>query len=212
MTNEEKIPLTAAEKHEQARAFALSGSLSKFQLAKQRKALENKLLAEKNLPIKASRPSVKNPKPASTYSYQTTTVTASTAAATPLTAVTTPIPPTISTAPPPLVAPRSDLPANTIPAEEPSPPPPDPPAASASTVVVGEDPKTWATVDYRDWQYVYVCNGPFEGRFGYYDDHQDGFALIYFGMPMVGDGPYQMALEDLRKPPPKYCENAFTAM
>jgi len=74
-----------------------------------------------------------------------------------------------------------------------------------------EDRKKWPRVKYGDWQYVYICSGPFEGRFGYYDDHE-GSALVYFGAPCVGDGPYSIPLNYLRKPPAKYCKNVFVAM
>jgi hypothetical protein len=130
--------LTAAEKHEQARAFALSGKKSKFQIAKEKK----KALARaqgKQQPVKAGKTMAKASKKEA-----------------------------------------------------------DP-----------NDPKMWPSVDRGDWQYVYIAAGTFQGRFGYYDDH-DEEALVYFGAPLLGDGPYEMPLSYLRKPPASYCENVYT--
>ena len=73
------------------------------------------------------------------------------------------------------------------------------------------DPKSsWPRVKEGDWGYVYICAGPFKGRFGYYDDEDDG-ALVYFGAPLVGDGPYTIPLSFLRNPPAKYHREAAFA-
>jgi len=73
------------------------------------------------------------------------------------------------------------------------------------------DPKSrWPRVQYGDWGYVYICAGPFKGRFGYYDD-EDGGSLVYFGAPLVGDGPYTIPLSFLRNPPAKYQREAAFA-
>ena len=40
---------------------------------------------------------------------------------------------------------------------------------------------------------TYIAGGPFKDRYGYYDDADDedeNEALIYFGAPLTGDGPY----------------------
>ena len=58
----------------------------------------------------------------------------------------------------------------------------------------------WPRVAFGDWGFVYIAGGPFEGRFGYYDD-EDGDALVYFGAPLTGDGPYKIPHQHLRKPP-----------
>lgn len=132
----EKGALTAAEKHEQARAFALSGTLSKFQLAKKKKRAQ-----EKPTVVKAGKTTAK-------------------------------------------VEAKTKKESNF-------------------------DAKLWPRVERGDWQYVYIAAGKFEGKFGYYDDHEDD-ALIYFGAPLLGDGPHQMPLTYLRKPPISYCENVYT--
>jgi hypothetical protein len=69
-----------------------------------------------------------------------------------------------------------------------------------------DDKKSWPKVNYGDWSYVYITAGQFEGRYGYYDDHERS-AIVYFGAPMVGDGPYSIPLKNLRKPPKNYCKD-----
>lgn len=141
----EKGQLTAAEKHEQARAFALSGSLSKFQQAKQkRRAFEALQPQQKVAPTKAANTLVKR--------------------------------------------------------------------ASKPKKVDSTDPKNWPRVERGDWQYVYVAAGKFAGRFAYYDDHELNEAIIYFGAPLLGDGPYGVKLSSLRKPPGRYCQNVMVSL
>jgi hypothetical protein len=60
--------------------------------------------------------------------------------------------------------------------------------------------KNWPKVQRGDWDYVYVCGGAFQGRFGYYDDHEEQ-ALVYFDRPCGNDGPYDIPLRYLRAPP-----------
>lgn len=64
----------------------------------------------------------------------------------------------------------------------------------------------WSRVDVYDWSYVYISGGEFEGSFGYYDDEDDreGYSLIYFGAPLLGDGPYSIKHSLLRKPEAPY--------
>jgi hypothetical protein len=85
------------------------------------------------------------------------------------------------------------------------------PRKASKTKAKAENRKKWPRVKCGDWQYVYISGGPFEGRFGYYDDHESG-PLVYFGAPVLGDGPYEIPLRYLRKPPAKYCTNVFVAM
>lgn len=69
------------------------------------------------------------------------------------------------------------------------------------------DKKSWPKVKMGHWDYVYICGGPFAGRFGYYDDHEK-HALVYFGRPLTGDGPYDVPLRYLRDPPASVKQNA----
>lgn len=62
------------------------------------------------------------------------------------------------------------------------------------------DPKNWPKVGGGDYDYVYIHGGPHDGRYGYYDDDDPG-PLIYFGAPLVGDGPYEIPRRYLRIPP-----------
>ena len=71
--------------------------------------------------------------------------------------------------------------------------------------------KKWPKVEYGDWSYVYISGGHFEGKFGYYDDEEEGKALIYFGAPLIGDGPYDVKRLHLRKPSAAYCKGKATA-
>jgi len=70
--------------------------------------------------------------------------------------------------------------------------------------------KSWPKVKSGEWGYVYICGGPFEGRFGYYDDKEGG-SLVYFGAPLVGDGPYKIPLRYLRDPPASHKRSADSA-
>ncbi|CAB9521659.1 expressed unknown protein [Seminavis robusta] len=136
--------LTAAEKHEAARAFALSGTLSKFQRAKQRKkALEAAITTAKAPPPARASSKAKAPKPQKRKQNK-------------------------------------------------------------------NDKNSWPQVQQSDWQYVYIAKGPFAGRFGYYDDQEEDSAVIYFGAPLLGEGPYCVPLEDLRVPPKSYCKDSYT--
>ena len=59
--------------------------------------------------------------------------------------------------------------------------------------------RLWPVVRSGDWGQVYVSS---EGRFGYYDDEEDeDEAIVYFGAPLSGDGPYVYPRSALRQPP-----------
>ena len=69
--------------------------------------------------------------------------------------------------------------------------------------------QSWPQVKRGEYQYVYISEGPFAGKFGYYDDVDDSNnALIYFGMPLVGDGPVSVDHSQLRIPQGKYAKDA----
>lgn len=72
---------------------------------------------------------------------------------------------------------------------------------------MADSKSSWPKVQRGDWGYVYICGGSFQGRFGYYDDDEDE-ALVYFGAPLLGDGPYEIPLKYLRDPPAEYKKNA----
>lgn len=65
--------------------------------------------------------------------------------------------------------------------------------------------QTWPTVTRGDWGLVYVVP---EGRFGYYDDDEDGCLVYLGGGPLQGDC-YEYKRSALRKPP---FEGEFTPM
>ena len=148
----EKGELTPAEKHEQARAFALSGTLSKFQLAKKKK---REMAARQDK--KTTQPPVKAGKTTAKVQHHQQQQAKS---------------------------------------------------SSSTKIDASNDPKVWPQVERGDWQYVYIAAGEFKGRFGYYDDHEDE-ALVYFGAPLLGDGPFEVPISYLRKPPASYCENVY---
>lgn len=59
--------------------------------------------------------------------------------------------------------------------------------------------RSWPLVQSGDWGQVYVSS---EGRFGYYDDDDgEDEAIVYFGAPLTGDGPYVYPRSALRQPP-----------
>ena len=59
--------------------------------------------------------------------------------------------------------------------------------------------RSWPLVQSGDYGQVYVSS---EGRFGYYDDDDgEDEAIVYFGAPLTGDGPYVYPLSALRQPP-----------
>ena len=59
--------------------------------------------------------------------------------------------------------------------------------------------RSWPVVRSGDWGQVYVSS---ENRFGYYDDEEDeDEAIVYFGAPLSGDGPYVYPRSALRQPP-----------
>jgi len=244
--------LNTAEKHAQARAFALSGSLSKFQLTKLRKAREKQLLeqqkANKGTQLKSqpptksrvsshkakhkrvvssatvasyqsSMPSIDIAHPITFTNYESTRTSSSGTRSS--SSEPPPPPPLAISSPFPSTADSSHTTVDdAIPWSEPLDTTATTPIATITAtndpiIAPDERPKEdWEHVTRSDWQYVYICEGPFSGKFGYYDDHDDAMdmAKIYFGMPVVGDGPYRMPLEDLRVPPHVYCHSAFTAM
>ena len=166
--------LTEEEKHEQARAFALSGSLSTFQRRKQRKSLletttnnnqvvQGRKSQQTKKAVKvSSRSKVKSTKKQQSKLSSKENEKMKSKELPPLV-----VPPyhnteqeqRISTGPGPILT-ASPLVTNTT------------TSSSYPILDAGEDPQTdWAPVQYQDWQYVYVCSGPYRGRFGYYDDH-----------------------------------------
>jgi hypothetical protein len=167
--------LTAAEKHEAARAFALSGGLSKFQQAKQRKkavGVTRKKRRGKVATTKATKSRAKR-----TLSSQSSNM-ASTVVALP------------------------SLQQRNING-----------ADNASTVSIDpQDKHCWPRVTRGVWQYVYIASGPFAGKFGYYDDQEGDNAIIYFGAPLLGEGPYEVPVEALRQPPTSQTSNAFQSI
>ena len=59
----------------------------------------------------------------------------------------------------------------------------------------------WPVAEEGDYGLVYVAEGEFRGKFGYYDDDEDeDEAIVYFGPPLIGDC-YTLCLSNLRKPP-----------
>mmetsp|Transcript_3084 Transcript_3084/g.3465 ORF Transcript_3084/g.3465 Transcript_3084/m.3465 type:complete len:193 (-) Transcript_3084:62-640(-) len=80
-------------------------------------------------------------------------------------------------------------------------------AASTKNKSTTHKKSSWPKVKNGEWGYVYICGGPFAGRFGYYDDHEEQ-ALVYFGAPLLGDGPYDVPLQYLRDPPASEKKNA----
>jgi hypothetical protein len=160
--------LTAAEKHEAARAFALSGSLSEFQQAKQRKKAVDASLQKRRGKATVVKATKANAKRTLTSQSSSTVVVR------------------------PLQGSNSD---------------------NISTVSVDpQDKNCWPRITRGAWQFVYIASGPFEGRFGYYDDQEGDNAIIYFGAPLLGEGPYEVPLEDLRQPPSTQITHAYRSV
>mmetsp|Transcript_3790 Transcript_3790/g.5167 ORF Transcript_3790/g.5167 Transcript_3790/m.5167 type:complete len:429 (+) Transcript_3790:95-1381(+) len=85
-------------------------------------------------------------------------------------------------------------------------------AAPSNTIqLTQEEIATWPAVQKKDYRYVYIHGGELNGKFGYYDDvSPDEKALIYFGMPLMGEGPYAVDHSCLRVPQGKYAhETSF---
>jgi len=68
-----------------------------------------------------------------------------------------------------------------------------------------DDKRTWLKVRPGEWGEVYIRGGPHGGRYGYYTedskDDENEMAIIYFDSARVSDGPHQVELTRLRKPP-----------
>ena len=59
--------------------------------------------------------------------------------------------------------------------------------------------QSWPIVESGDWGLIYI---PSERRFGYYEDEEsENEAIVYFGAPLTGDGPYVYPRGYLRQPP-----------
>jgi len=66
--------------------------------------------------------------------------------------------------------------------------------------------KNWAQVRKGDWGMVYVCGGPLQGHFVYYEDDQGSDqAIVNIGGPMTPPT-YAVNLSELRKPPPVHAQ------
>jgi hypothetical protein len=59
--------------------------------------------------------------------------------------------------------------------------------------------QSWPIIASGNWGLVFVST---LGRFGYYEDEEDeDEALVYFGAPLSGDGPFMYPRSALRQPP-----------
>uniref|UniRef100_A0A7S2YD01 Uncharacterized protein n=1 Tax=Entomoneis paludosa TaxID=265537 RepID=A0A7S2YD01_9STRA len=171
------LPPALREKHEAARAFALSGSLSKYQ---RKKAEQKKSEFHMQVLKPASIEQMKAP-----IGFIVCPQRLTKAART--------------------VAKRKERKAAAE-AEHNAGMAPVIDGSDQQEEYISEDPSDWPVVKKGHWSYIYVIDGPHQGRFGYYDDHESS-ALVYFGAPLIGDGPYAISLSKLRKPPTKFCKN-----
>jgi len=209
-----------AEKHARARAFALSGHLSKFQLTKKKRQEEelglqsrtgrgakrggkskaknkeigmkgtgvaektfNHAKAEGDFSASAALPVLSNSSTVSMSSHEDP-------ASDPLlcfTSEATDADPFL------LITASADDSAITDPTPRTSTAPEED-TADWQPAAVDRDPSS-------DWQYVYINKGEFTGKYGYYDNNENekDAAMIYFGVPLLGDGPHKIPFSFLTK-------------